>query len=655
VTKTSARTLSADAGPVAPATLDRLALRPVGHGGVRIDGGFWGHYQALNRHTTIPHAIRMLEETGSLHNLRLAASVSAGSAVSSVSSSDYSMPLFRDSDVYKVLEAIAWERARGRDEAMERFFADTVELLRQAQHPDGYVNSYVDVVERGRRFANPAMGHELYCAGHLLQAAVADVRTAGNHSALAGIAGRYADLIVRDLPGSLAGYVPGHPEIESALAEFARATGNPELVTAAADLIARRGRATLNWHSFGPAYFQDDVPFEQADTIRGHAVRALYLLAGATDVYTETGRPGLLRAALAQWDDMVSGKTYLTGGVGSRHKDEAFGDPFELPPDQAYCETCAAIASIMWNWRMLLVTGESRFADLIERTLYNGFLSGLGLDGASFFYVNALQARTPIGRQPWYQCACCPPNIMRLLASLGHYVATVTDAGVQIHQFTGGRLGADVPGTGKLELEMATGYPYEGALRLRVLGAPAGHAELAVRVPAWAGTVSATLNGRRLTSEPGDDRYLRARRVWAAGDELYVEFPLRVRVIHPDRRIDAVRSCAALERGPLVYCVEGVDVPGADGLADIWLHRGAEPAERSGVEVAGERVAALSVPGQVGPGHAPAWPYNHGGPGLSDGQLGARELTAIPYHARANRGDTAMRVWIPLREDWQGS
>jgi uncharacterized protein len=647
VTETSARPAHADAGPVAPVAHERLALRPVGGGGVWIDGGFWGHYQALNRQHTIPHGIHMLEETGSLENLRMAAGISARSTVSPVSSSDYSMPLFRDSDVYKMLEAIAWERARGQDEDQERFFADTAALLMRAQHPDGYLNSYVDVVESGKRFENPAMGHELYCAGHLLQAAVADIRTSRGKGELAAVAGRYADFISRELSGALAGYVPGHPEIETALAEFGRATGRPELITAAADLIGRRGRGTLHWHSFGPPYFSDDVPFEQADTIRGHAVRALYLLSGATDVYTETGQPGLLRAALAQWDDMVSGKTYLTGGVGSRHKDEAFGDRFELSPDHAYCETCAAVASIMWNWRLLLVTGEGRFADLLERTLYNGFLSGLGGDGTSFFYVNALQARISAGRQHWYQCACCPPNIMRLLASLGHYIATCTDAGVQVHQFVSGRLAAELPAAGTLELEMVTGYPYDGAVRLRVTEAPGGDAELAVRVPPWATTVSATVNGRPENSDPGEDRYLRVRRSWAAGDELIIEFPLRIRTIHPDSRIDAVRSCVAFERGPLVYCLEGVDAPRA-GLENSSVPRGVEPSERHGVDIAGQPVVALSLPAEVAVMDGRGWPYHDGAPDPGVSGRGPHELTAIPYYARANRGLTEMRVWLPL-------
>ena len=647
MSETSGQPGLAAAGPVAPVATERLTLYPIRGGGVRIEGGFWGRYQALNRETTIPHGMHMLEETGSLENLRIAAGLTSG---------EYSMPLFRDSDVYKVLEAIAWERGHGADAEQDLFLANTAGLLARAQQPDGYLNSYVQVVESGKRFGNPAMGHELYCAGHLLQAAVADLRTGGDPDGLAAVARRFADLLAGpDLPE---GFVPGHPEIEMALVELYRTVGAGKYLDLAAALVGRRGRSTLWWGSVGqvyePAYFQDDVPFEQAEEIRGHAVRALYLLSGGTDLYLETGGPGLLRSATAQWDDMVSAKTYLTGGTGSRHKREAFGDPFELPPDRAYCETCAAIASVMWNWRMLLTTGDAWFADLIERTLYNGFLAGLGLDGKSFFYVNPLQTRDPHKRERWYQCACCPPNIMRLLASLDYYVATSTDAGLQIHQFASGRVGAELT-AGTFAIEMATGYPDEGTVRLRLRQAPDGPAELAIRIPGWAAEASATLNGRPAHAEPGDDHYLRISRIWTQGDELDVEFPLRARTIYPAPDIDAVRSCVAYERGPLVYCFEGVDVAAADRLRRATVRPGARPSELPGTDVAGHRVTGLSVPGQMVIRSPAGWPYLDHPPGDADGtgdrQARDTELRAIPYYVWANRGPSDMRVWIPEHPD----
>ncbi|MHB1597728.1 MAG: glycoside hydrolase family 127 protein [Acidimicrobiales bacterium] len=650
-------------GPVEPVTRERLALLPLSHGHVALTDGFWSSRQRRNREVTIPYGIAMLEQSGTMENLRIA----AGS-----STAEYKMPLFRDSDLYKVLEAVAWERSHGADDAHERFLASSASLLSAAQEQDGYLNSYVQVVEPGRRFANPAMGHELYCAGHLLQAAVADARTSGHPSgspsSLGLVASRFASYLTDVLPREQAGFVPGHPEIETALVELYRTSRDRRLLDLAADLLDRRGRGALRWHNFGPSYFQDDVPFEQATTIRGHAVRALYLLAGATDVYTETGATTLLPPILAQWSDMTSSKTYITGGVGSRHQDEAFGDPFELPPDRAYCETCAAIASVMWNWRLLLLTGEGKYAELMERTLYNGFLAGVGLDGTSFFYVNPLQARTPSSRSPWYDCACCPPNVMRLLASLEHYVATTSAAGVQIHQYFSGtvHLPAGGPvGAGPLELLARTDYPHGGTFTLRVVDAPGTPLEISLRIPTFADGVSLALGGKDLRLEPDAHGYVRVHRTWTAGDELQLEIPMRPRALHATGDVDGARGCVAFERGPLVYCIEGVDVPrgaggaggeGGAGLRGISVDPDGAIGVTRAVDVAGEPVVALRLKGRRRQSAVPDWPYAEHRAGLDDGQdrgaddVAALEIQAVPYYAWANRGASDMRVWIPAAD-----
>jgi hypothetical protein len=635
------------AGPVRPVEGKRLALNPIVDGAVDITGGFWGVRQTLNREVTIPYGMKMLEESGAIENFRIA----AGS-----SRAEYQMPLFRDSDLYKVLEAIAWERAHGRAADQEGFFASSVEVIAAAQEHDGYVNSYVQVVGDGQRFGNPAMGHELYCAGHLMQASVADTRTNQGPGILADIANRFASLLVRILPSEHADYVPGHPEIETALVELYRTNGDARLVDLAADLIGRRGRATLSWNKFTPSYFQDDVPFEDATTIRGHAVRALYLLTGATDLYTETGRPRLLRSVFAQWDDMFSTKTYLTGGVGSRHEDESFGDAYELPPDRAYCETCAAVASIMWNWRLLLVTGHAVYAELMERTLYNGFLASVGFDGTSFFYVNPLQAREPSARQAWYECACCPPNIMRLLASLEHYTATRTEQGVQVHQYVTGRIRSE-QAAGALEVAVSTGYPHDGTIAIRVLAAPSDSQEISLRIPSWVDDVRCMVNGRRQEVEPCDKGYIRLRREWSAGDEIVLELPLRARIIDAASEIDAVRGCVAFERGPLVYCIEGVDLPKGTNQPAISVDASSAPREEPGFHIAADTVVALRLNGRVRA--APSrrrWSYVELGTdrvgaapatGTIESKERAIEMRAIPYYAWGNRGPTSMRVWVP--------
>jgi uncharacterized protein len=636
-----------------PVSKKLLALHPISPGTVELTSGFWGDRQIQNREVTIPYGMEMMEGSGTLENFRVAA---AGG-----SSAQYHLPLFRDSDLYKVLEAIAWERAHGPDPEQEKFFRSSAELLAQAQEPDGYLNTYVRVVQQGRRFQDAAMGHELYCAGHLFQAAVADARTAAPGPVQLGpVVDRYASMLVDVLGSEQAGFVEGHPEIETALVELYRTTRDPRLVELAGDLLARRGHKVLSWRSFGPSYFQDDVPFAEAGSIRGHAVRALYLLAGATDIYTETGRAHLRGPIFSQWDDMVSAKTYLTGGVGSRHRDEAFGDRFELPPDRAYCERCAAIASIMWNWRLLLLTGEARFADLIERTLYNGFLAGIGFDGTSFFYENPLQVRVPTARHAWYDCACCPPNGMRLLASLEHYFVTTTDQGAQFHQYASCRVQTNPGSEGSLDLAVETDYPNGGTVVFRVDAAPAISREIALRVPSWATHATATLNGRSVGGEPGADGYLRLRREWSGGDELMVEFPLRPRVVRASDDIDGARGCVAFERGPLVYCVEGHDLASEHPLQDISV-RASVPKEEPALDIGGQQVVALKLQARARSTGAPPWPYfAAGSEAEAKGDVGASnrgvepgdgdlEVRAIPYFAWANRGATDMRVWVPER------
>ena len=623
-------------GPLMPRRGDHVRLRPMSGGSVRLRGGFWGSRQLLNREVTIPHGMRMLEESGSLENLRVAAGLTRG---------EYHDPIFHDSDVYKVLEAIAWERQHGAAADQDSFFSASAQLIAGTQEPDGYLNSHVQVCEPDRRWENPAMNHELYCAGHLFQAAVAEARSGDGPSQLGPITERFADYLDVVLNQERPNFVPGHPEIETALVELYRETGSASRLELASTLVRRRGRNSLRWRSFGPEYFQDDIPLTGAGRVRGHVVRALYLLAGAADTFVETGEEDLLRACLDQWEDAVSAKTYITGGMGSRHVDESFGEPFELPPDRAYCETCAAIASIMWNWRLNLVTGESRFADLVERTLYNGFLSGWGLDGKSFFYVNPLKSSGG-QRKPWFWCACCPPNIMRLIASLEYYLASHTSQGVQLHQLAQVSVRQPVAG-GVFALEVDTDYPFDTTASISVTQAPEADVDLALRAPSWARAASVTVNGRPAPSEPDNHGYLHVRRNWRPGDEVVVSFPVQARVVRPDPRIDAVRSCVALERGPLVYCVEaaGSAAPNLDGL-ELPTDAGAYKEHR--MDIGDQQIVALRCQATQRPA-APAGtlPYREVSEIGATPALGHADVLAIPYFTWANRGESEMRVWLP--------
>src|SRR6516164_2494432 len=447
------------AGPVDGAKSPAATLTTLDAQAVTIDNGLWARRQTVNRDAALPHGFRMLEAAGNLENLRIAAGRS---------SARYRGPVFMDSDVYKWLEAAAWEMGRLRSEWLRSTSEATIDLVAAAQGADGYINSYYSVAEPGRRWTDFAHGHELYCAGHLIQAAVALRRATGDDRLLT-TAQRFVDYLHSLFGTGRRVATPGHPEIEMALVELYRETGERRHLDLAAFFLEHRGRGWLGPGRFNSsASFQDRVPVREAAGVEGHAVRALYLTTGATDVYLETGEAALRLALDRQWHDLVSGKLYVTGGVGARHLSEAFGQPYELPNDLAYCETCAAIASIMWNWRMLLATGESRFADLIERTLYNGFLSGVSLTGNTFFYVNPLLSRGEeevvgrgvIERQPWFLVACCPPNVMRTLASLGEYIASRAADGVQIHQY----LPATICPQPDIRLRMVTDYPWSGSI-----------------------------------------------------------------------------------------------------------------------------------------------------------------------------------------------
>jgi uncharacterized protein len=611
---------------VAPTPSACLRLRPIDGRGVVIRDGLLADRQRVNREVTLLRGAEQLERAGTLDNFRIAAGRARGERRGMV---------FSDSDVYKWVEALAWEIGREPSAELERLAAETVELVAAAQQRDGYLNTWAQIVDPAWRWSDLAMGHELYCAGHLFQAGVALARTTGDASLLA-VARRFADLIDDVFRGGDQAGTDGHPEIEVALVELYRETGERRYLELAEVLTSRRGSGLASGRQFDLRYYQDAEPVRSARTMGGHAVRALYLAAGVVDLYAETGDQALLASMLRQWDDLAATKTYLTGGVGSRHYDEAIGDPYELPPDRAYCETCAAIASIMWNWRLLLVTGESRFADLIERTLYNGFLSGISLDGRSFFYVNPLHSRGGHDRHAWNPVACCPPNIMRLLASLHHYLATTSDAGIQLHQYATSTIH-----TGSVELRVTTDYPWHGRVEVEVADADEHEWTLSLRVPAWART--ATVDGETVAS----GRYAELTRRWRSGDRVVLEIDVSPRLTAPNPRIDAVRGCLALERGPVVYCFEAGDLPAGADLADVALQREGELADSGQLAPLGG-VPAVSVAGVVR--DLDGWrqiEYVDVRELPVDGVAAPARLLAVPYFTWANRGDGGMRVWLP--------
>ncbi len=631
--------------PAAPAVPRRGALRPLGQTEVRITGGFWARRQRVNGRATLAHIESRLESEGWLPNFDLA---STGTLPAGRRGREFS-----DSEVYKYLEALAWEIGRTSDGVLEARFRAIVARVAAAQEPDGYLNTMFGRPGQEPRWANLEWGHELYCLGHLFQAAVARERTRpGADDGLLAVARRAADLVCDVFGPDGIASICGHAEIEVGLAELARLTGDERYLAQARLFIERHGAATLAEHEWGRSYYQDDVPVREADVLRGHAVRANYLSAAAVDVAVESGDDELLDALRRQWERTIARRTYITGGQGSHHQDEAFGDDWELPADRAYSETCAGIGSIMFASRLLLADGDPRYADLVERTLYNVVATSPSAEGTAFYYANTLHERVPgvpadpeatspraagALRAPWFEVSCCPPNVARTFASLDAYVATADDDGVQVQQYARAEVRTTLPDGREVAFDVETNYPEDGLVRVTVRSA--GEWTLGLRVPSWA--VGAALRAR--SADGVEEREVapglaEVRRRFAEGDVVELDLPVAPRVSVPDPRIDAVRGCVAIERGPEVLALESVDLApaGLDDVEGVAVDLSSPPVERDG---------RVWVRVAVAPSGAHAWPYG----GAPDAASPATaEVPLVAYHEWAERGPSTMRVFIPV-------
>ncbi|GGJ65891.1 hypothetical protein GCM10010121_090750 [Streptomyces brasiliensis] len=618
-------------GPVALRRPGRLA--PLPSSAARLDpASFLGAWQELNATATIQHCVDNIERTGVIDNLRRL--TPGGPDV------PFRGPWFADSDLYKTLEAIGWEIGRSGTGQWSHLLSEVADLLEQVQEADGYLNTYVQGTPGEEPFAQPERTHELYCAGHLMQAAVALHRGSGDERFLT-VARRAADMIVKDFGGDGRPVIDGHAEVETALVELCRETGEPAYLEAARLQIERRGQRTLPPGRFDSIYYQDHLPVREATEALGHAVRQLYLAAGVTDVYLESGDETLLDAQRQLWDSAFRTKMFVTGGHGSRHRDESYGDPYELPPDRAYAETCASIAALQWCWRMLLATGEARYAEEMERTLLNAIAASTSHTGTAFFYSNPLQLRTghegstedaPSERLSWYKCACCPPNIARLLASVHSYAATADGTGLQLHLLTAGTFTGPA-----LSATVQTGYPWDGDLVVTATGS----GELAVRVPAWADGATVTVTGGELLAGPTPGEYLRVS--CSDGATVHLSLPMTPRLVRADERADAVRGCVSVHRGPLVYCVEQADLPAGILVEQLRLAPSATVIDE--VPDDGVTPVRLRLTGVARRPDTDLYaPYD---PARATEDTPV-SFTAIPYHSWANRGPGAMRVWLPL-------
>ena len=627
---------------------------------VSLQDGFWKNLHRLVKETALPFQWKILcdevEDAPKSHcieNFKIAAGDQAGT---------YYGCVFQDSDVAKWLEAVAYALATERNDSLELLADDVIAIIGRAQQPDGYLNTYYTLNQTAKRFTNLRDDHELYCAGHLMEAAVAYYQATGKR-ALLDIMLRMAHCIDREFgpePGKRPGY-PGHPEIELALMRMYAVTGEAFLFELAKSFVDVRGtdpkyfdweQQTYHSHSKGMPYWYEQDSYRQAhlpirdqQTLDGHCVRGLYLLSGMIDVAVQSGDPELIQVCDRLFDNVVKRRMYVTGSVGSTVQGEAFTLDYDLPNDTVYAETCASIALIFAAQRMLNLKLDARYADIIERTLYNGSLSGMGLDGRSFFYVNPLEVDPQKSlldpakkhvlptRPKWFRCACCPPNIVRLLLSIGQYIYSLREDRVYLNQFVSSSATLDLQGK-KITLTQRTDYPTCGEVAVNM---DEGEYALHVRLPAWSERTDVLINGQRMEYEI-QSGYAVLRRAWQKGDVVAVRLDMKVRRIYANPNVSADIGKVALGRGPLIYCMEQAD--NFKGLHRASLGREAEIREVFEPELLGG-IVRLGAKGERIPDD---WSELY----RENIRLATEpcELNFIPYYAWANRGLGEMQVWV---------
>ena len=640
-------------------------LAPVSLRQVSIDAGFWGERQAVNRDVTIPAIYQKLEETG-----RIASWAMAGPANPPPSHERIGVRVFWDSDSGKWLESAAYSLATHPDAELEATADALIDAIEGAQFDDGYLNTYFPVHFPEGQWANLRDNHEMYNAGHLMEAAVAYHQATGKRKLLDVLA-RFSDHIAATFgteEGKRRGY-PGHPEIELALVKMYRETGEKRFLDLASYLVDERGQAPHyydkesldrgespeNYWAQTYRYCQAHLPLREHTEANGHSVRACYLYAGIADVALETGDEDLLRLSRVLWDDLTRHQMYVHGGVGPSHHNEGFTFAYDMPTETAYCETCAAIALAFWAHRMFHLDPDSRYIDVMERAIYNSSLSGLSHSGDHFFYANPLAAYPGINpqgrwhedmdgghhrRTPWFHCPCCPPNISRLIASIGEYACSQAGDRVYVQMYQDNVVSLDVGG-GEIRLVQETQYPWDGAVRITANMARNTTFELALRIPDWCYDYQLSVNGEAQTAPP-ERGYVILSREWSDGDTVELTLSMPVERVMPHPSIRQTAGQIALQRGPIVYCLEEHD--NGPRLANICIP------EDSALETSfdSELFGGVSViNGQalrIEPAEESAALYRH----HSQTRYNEAAFTfkAIPYFLWANRDLGEMRVWI---------
>jgi DUF1680 family protein len=622
---------------------------PLPRNRVVIRGGFWKKWRDLIGRTTLFHQLEQMHGEGHVDALQLDQRMHRGRSVGD--DWYWGGSIFWDSDLAKWLEAASAYLEQVNDDRLDQAMDDIIARLEKAQAPDGYLNSHILTWRPRHRFKNLRDLHELYCAGHLIEAAVVHYEATGKQSLLQ-IARRFADLLVQRFglgSDQIPGYC-GHPEIELALVRLYRLTNDENYLNLSRFFINQRGQepnffdqeaaARLDTKPFRPnhpgspyAYMQAHQPIRDQSKVVGHAVRAMYLFSAVVDVGLETNDPGLLQAAERVWRDVIDSKLYITGGIGSASENEGFTRDYDLPNEQAYAETCASIGLFLFAHRLLQSRLSSEFGDIMELALYNCILSGISLDGESFFYDNPLASHGQHRRVPWpWWCPCCPPNLARLISSLSGYVISQQEGQIAIHHYVTGLATLD-----GLSLEMESGLPFSGQNRIQITAGQAREWTLAFRVPGWAGQTTILVNGTGVEPEITDG-YLFLRRTWSTGDVIDLRFEMPIKKKFARFEVDADRGRMVLTRGPLIYCLEQADNgPELDRLI-LPVEEPFQPSESKDllngvVTLHGNAVRESSDESRS--------LYSDQPPGLE-----AVKVTAVPYFSWANRGPGEMQIWI---------
>jgi len=607
---------------------------------VKMGEGFWSARRAINLEKSIPTMLVELEQHGVVDNfLRLEGEKDVPRRG----------PLYTDSDIYKWMEAVAFVLQSGDEPKLRSEFDRLTGIILAAQEPSGYLNTYWSQERTPKRFTEMNRSHELYCMGHLIQAAVAYYRATGDRKLLDGGI-RFANYMIENFGPQKRPALTGHPEFEMALVELYRTTGDRRYLDFAGYLLSGVERERLHLKDSDVQYMFSGKPFTSRTEFEGHAVRAMYASCGATDYYMETGDKAYLKTLETLWGDLVNRKMYITGGVGSREAGESFGEAYELPNAQAYGESCAAIGNMMWNWRMLLALGQSRFADVMERALYNGIDSGMSLSGTQYCYRNPLESSGEKIRNEWYDTTCCPPNLERILASLPGYLYNTSPDGVYVNLFHSSTLDWHLENGTALRIAQQTEYPWKGAVDFTVDPANAAEFSLFVRIPAWADgatvgvKVPSPFSTRLDTPKAGE--YFEIHRRWEPGDKVHIDFEMKPRLVRANPLVREDAGRVALEWGPLVYCLEQPDQTGASLFDASLLDDGTgfvsafKPELLGGVLVLNHRGSLVDRPFSSEPLYRPFGEHVE-----RPGEVVT--LTFIPCYAWANRGPSNMEVWVP--------